>query len=114
MQRIKRWVIEVMKFIGTLPKTTVVFSISKQLADSSGSTGANFVEARAARSRPEFTSSMGIAAKECKESLFWLTILLEMGLGEGAKINYLLKEGNEIASVLISICQKVKLKNREK
>ena len=103
-QRILRWVVAVMGFIGEVEKNTASVSITRQLADSVGSTGANFVEARAGRSKKEFSSSMGIAAKECKESLFWLRVLREARLAEQIHIDVVGKEGNEIAAILTSIC----------
>lgn len=111
-KRILRWVVAVLKFIDTIPKTTANTSVSRQLADSSGSTGANYVEGRSGRSKKEFASSMGIAAKECKESLFWLRVFQELKVGDIQTLENLLKEGNEIASILASICIRSKENNK--
>ena len=109
MRRILRWVVAVMRFIGDVSRTTANVSFIRQLADSAGSTGANFVEARSARSRKEFISSTGISRKECKESLFWLTVLKEINSVLAPRIDELIKEGNEIASILTTIGKNAKM-----
>ena len=109
MRRILRWVIAAMRFVDSVPRTTATISITKQLADSVGSVGANFVEARAARSKKEFASSVGISAKECREGLFWLTVLRELALVSAERIESLLREGEELAKILTTIAKNAKL-----
>ena len=51
------------------------FVISKQLLKSRTSIGANVEEAIAAQSRKDFISKMAIAAKESRETRYWLRLL---------------------------------------
>lgn len=51
------------------------FVLSKQLLRSGTSVGANIEEASAAQSRKDFISKMSIAAKEARETHYWLKLL---------------------------------------
>lgn len=50
------------------------YIISRQVIRSGTSIGANVQEATAAQSRRDFINKMSIAAKEAKETRYWLTI----------------------------------------
>lgn len=56
------------------------FVLSKQLLRSGTSIGANVEEASAAQSRRDFLSKMSIAAKEARETRYWLRLLQESEL----------------------------------
>lgn len=49
--------------------------LSKQLLRSGTSIGANIAESRAAISRADFVSKLYIAAKECRETQYWRTLI---------------------------------------
>jgi four helix bundle protein len=49
--------------------------IAGQLMDSSGSVGANYIEANEALSNKDFIYRIRISKKEAKESKFWLRLL---------------------------------------
>ena len=51
------------------------FVLSKQLLRSGTSIGANVREARNAESKIDFIHKLGIAQKECDETLYWLELL---------------------------------------
>jgi four helix bundle protein len=51
------------------------YVISRQLLRSGTSIGANVEEAQAAQSRRYFTAKMSIAAKEARETHYWLRLL---------------------------------------
>ncbi len=55
------------------------FVISKQLLRSGTAVGALVREAQNAESRADFIHKLGIAQKECDESLYWLELLYESG-----------------------------------
>ena len=50
-------------------------SIAGQLIDSSGSVGANYIEANEALSNKDFMYRIRISKKEAKESRYWLRLL---------------------------------------
>lgn len=61
-------------FCRKLPKTISNIEYSKQLIRSSGSTGANYIEANEALSRKDFKMRIKICRKEAKESAYWLRL----------------------------------------
>src|SRR3990170_7445693 len=62
-------------FVKMLPKTTVNVEDSKQVIRSSGSIGANYIEANEALSKKDFVMRIKICRKEAKETKYWLEII---------------------------------------
>lgn len=94
-------------FVKKLPKTTSNFEDGKQLVRSSGSIGANYIEANESLSKKDFMMRIKIARKEAKETQYWLSLIDsndDPGLEkEGAR---LLKESRELMLILGSILRK--------
>ncbi len=89
-----------------LPRTTAVFEDSKQVVRSSGSVGANYIEANEALSKKDFLMRIKICRKEAKETAFWLD-LLEAGdkLGDSERRN-LIQEAKELMMIFGAILKK--------
>jgi four helix bundle protein len=79
------------------------FIITRQLARSATSVGANVREARNAVSKNDFIHKMAIAQKECDESMYWLELLSAFLETEYEELKILHKESNEILHVLSAI-----------
>ena len=62
-------------FVGRLNKTTANIEDGKQLIRSSGSVGANYIEANESLGKKDFIMRIKICRKEAKESRFWLKLL---------------------------------------
>jgi four helix bundle protein len=62
-------------FIKVLPKTLGNIEDGKQLIRSSGSIGANYIEANEALSKKDFLYRVKLCRKESKESRFWIKLL---------------------------------------
>ncbi len=62
-------------FVKQLPKTLANTEDIKQLVKSSGSVGANYIEANEALSKKDFIMRIKICRKESKESRYWLKLL---------------------------------------
>jgi four helix bundle protein len=58
-----------------LPRTICNVEDVRQLARSSGSVGANYIEANEAISKKDFAHRLRIARKESKESRHWLRLI---------------------------------------
>lgn len=82
-----------------LPKTIESVDDCKQLVKSSGSVGANYIEANEALSKKDFMYRIKICRKESKESMLWLRLLSDMNLDEQKKINSLIKEADELKKI---------------
>ena len=79
-QRTKRFAVDLVNWLATLPNNRVVGAIIHQLAKSGPSLGANYREANRAESRPDFTHKIGIVEKEANETAYWFEVLLESNL----------------------------------
>ncbi|MGY6522388.1 MAG: four helix bundle protein [Mongoliitalea sp.] len=80
------------------------YRLSEQLVGAGTSIGANVVEAQAAQSKKDFISKMSIAAKEARETEYWLDLMAipELLLNHD-DFKFLQKEIIEIIRILDSI-----------
>lgn len=101
-RRLYRWVLRLVKFIGTLPRNSVCSVIGKQLLRSGTSILANYIEANSASSKKDFTNFFTHSLKSANESKVWLALLRDTENGERGEIDWLLKELTEIANVVAS------------
>lgn len=67
--------IRIVRLYTVLRTTKKEFVLSKQLLRSGTSVGAMVREAQNAESKADFEHKLGIAQKECDESLYWLELL---------------------------------------
>jgi four helix bundle protein len=75
-ERTLKFAKEVINFTNKLPRTIANIEIIKQLLRSSGSVGANYIEANEALSKKDFIMHVKICKKEAKESRYWLRLVL--------------------------------------
>ena len=94
-------------FIKTLSKTTANIEDSKQVVRSSGSVGANYIEANEKLSKKDFLFRMKISRKEAKESVYWLRLIEATNTLENQNdIKELINEATELKKILSSIIEK--------
>jgi len=94
-------------FVKLLPKTIGNIEDGKQLINSSGSVGANYIEANEALSKNDFTHRIKICRKEAKESSYWLRLVDTNNKEELEKERKLLiKEAIELMKIFGSILRK--------
>ena len=86
----------------SLPKTTVAQIVAKQLIRAATSVGSNYRAAIRSRSRADFVAKMGIVEEECDETVYWIEVLVELGLLSETRTSALQEEANEIRAVTIS------------
>ncbi len=91
-----------------LPRCTSNFEDGKQLIRSSGSIGANYIEANEALSKKDFKMRMKISRKEAKETCYWLK-LVDTGNDQNLEKErlYLLDEATQLLKIMSSIILKV-------
>ncbi len=65
----------VRRLVKQIPRTIGNFEDGKQLVRSSGSVGANYIEANEALGDKDFLCRLKISRKESKESHYWLRLL---------------------------------------
>ena len=90
-----------------LPRTVSNIEYSKQVIRSSGSIGANYIEANEALSKKDFLMRIRISRKEVKESRYWLH-LTEPSKDEIKEKDYLIDEATQLMNIFGSILIKSK------
>jgi four helix bundle protein len=97
----------VRRFVKLLPRTIGNIEDVRLLIRSSGSVGANYIEANESLGRKDFKFRIRIARKEAKESRYWLR-LLDTGqtpVTEEERVN-LVQESTELMMILAAILRK--------
>ncbi len=87
------------------------FIMSKQLLRSGTSVGANIREAKNAESTNDFIHKLGIAQKECDETLYWLELLKETEYLSHESFSGLSDEANQILKMIRSTILTIKQKS---
>lgn len=94
-------------FLKKIPKDLNNVQDANQLVRSSGSVGANYIEANEALSKKDFVMRIKISRKEAKESSYWLKLLDTHNHSELEKEReYLLDESTQLLKILSTILVK--------
>lgn len=104
-ERLLRFAQRCQRLVKKLPKTIYNLEYGGQLIRSSGSPGANYIEAVEGSSRKDFTYRLKICRKETKESVYWL-VLIEGANEELVSVKPeckdLIREGREFIKIFTS------------
>ncbi|UCC75273.1 MAG: four helix bundle protein [Gemmatimonadota bacterium] len=73
---------DVCRISAGLPRSDIGRHVSKQLIRCGTSASANYAEARSAESRKDFVHKMKVCLKELRETMSWLSLLRELGMGK--------------------------------
>lgn len=99
--------VEIIKLLKEVKYSKENDVIKYQLAKSATSVGANYEEAQGAYSKEDFKYKIGICFREAKESNYWLRIMKATGILNGASLDYLVKESEELKNIFASINKKI-------
>ena len=94
--------VRAVRLVRALPKDEAGRDLGRQLLRCATSVGANYRAAARARSRADFVAKLGIVEEECDESLFWIEMLIELGLVKEKRVSPLHAEGAEILAMEVS------------
>ena len=103
--------IEIVKTYKVLVEEKKEYVMSKQLLRSGTSVGANIREAKNAESTNDFIHKLGIAQKECDETLYWLELLKETEYLGYESFSRLSDQANQILKMIRSTILTIKQKN---
>lgn len=95
--------------IKLLPKALINIEDLKQLIRSSGSVGANYIEANESLSKKDFRMRIMICRKEAKESEYWLTLIETDASNLDRKRLNLIDEAIQLKKIFGSILEKSKV-----
>jgi four helix bundle protein len=98
---------KVRAFVKKIPRTIGNIEDGKQVIRSSGSVGANYIEANEALSKKDFLMRIKICRKESKESKYWL-ILVDIANSKEleSERKELVREAHELMMIFSSIMRK--------
>jgi four helix bundle protein len=106
--RTKRFALDAIKFIASLPRTREADILGRQLLRSATSIGANYREANRGVSRPDFANKLGTVQKEGAETQYWIELLIESGIAKNSSGAALHKESTELLAIFTAIGKKLK------
>ena len=109
-ERIFLFANRVRKVLKKIKRNIIIDEDVKQLVKSSGSVGANYIEANENLSKKDFLYRIKICRKEAKESVYWLRLLIEQVDIKEIKeeLNNLFQESIELKKIFSSIYEKSK------
>ncbi len=94
-------------FVRTLPKTVSNIEDVQQLVRSSGSVGANYIEANESLGKKDFLMRIRICRKEAKESRLWLRLVDSKERKElECERTKLIQEATELMNIFGAILRK--------
>jgi len=95
-------------FCYQLSRSVTNIEYAKQLIRSSGSVGANYIEANESLGKKDFAMRIKICRKEAKESAYWLRLIMDIGFKNNKDEGILLyKEAIELKKIFSSIIGKI-------
>ena len=100
--RTKRYGLRVIKTVQALPNNQVANVLGSQLLRSGTSVGANYRAACRAKSTADFINKLKIVEEESDESIYWMELLVESDLMPMKRLAALMKEGDEIVSIIVA------------
>lgn len=103
--------LNVRKMVVKLPYSIINKEVTRQAVRSSGSIGANYIEANETVGDKDFLFRLKLSRKEAKESIFWLRLLREMNdKSMNSEIETLIEEAIELRKIFSAIINKFKNK----
>lgn len=109
--RTKKFALRVIKAVQALPNDRVANIFGSQLLRSGTLVGANYWAACRAKSTADFVNKLKIVEEEGDESLFWMELLVESGLVSQRKLGELMKEGDQIVSIIVAALKTTRQRN---
>jgi four helix bundle protein len=101
-QRTKLFALGIIQLVESLPKGRTTKVLGGQLLRSGTSVGSNYRSACRAKSIADFISKMGIVEEEVDESLYWMELLIEVGIEVNMRMEALMKEAGELLAITVA------------
>jgi four helix bundle protein len=101
-ERTRAFALRIIRLVASLPRSPIAEVLGKQLLRAGTSVGANYREARRARSRADFVAKIGICTQESDESLYWLELLADSAIVRRGLLVPLCREADELVAIFTS------------
>jgi four helix bundle protein len=103
-KRTKKFALDVLAFVRTLPQTDEGREIGGQLRRAGVRVAANYRATCRSRSRAEFPARMGVALEEADECVLWLEVITEGKISAARQALDLLDEANQLTAIFAQSC----------
>jgi four helix bundle protein len=105
-ERTYKFALGIFELCSKLPNTDEARIIKRQLLKAGSSVGANLEEADGSLTINDFVYRVDISFKECKESRYWLRLIVDRKLLKKGIVQTLLDESLELIKILSTIIYK--------
>jgi len=107
-KRTKAFAVRVVRLVEALPESRTSAVLGKQLLRSGTAVGANYRAACRGRTKKDFVARLGIVEEECDETVYWVELLTETGIVKAGRVAALLKEADELLSIVVATIKKAR------
>jgi four helix bundle protein len=101
-RRTKAFAVKIVRLFESLPQKRAAYVLGRQLLRCGTSVGANYRSACRAKSTADFVAKMGIVEEEIDETIYWLELLIEVGILKAEEVEAILKEANELLAIVVA------------
>jgi four helix bundle protein len=108
-ERTAQFAKEVRTFVRKVPKNIIALEDGKQVVRSSGSVGANYIEANESLSKKDFVMRAKICRKEAKETRYWLQMFEDLPKELVGERDKLIQESTELLHIFSAIIAKFQI-----
>ncbi|MEH2229282.1 MAG: four helix bundle protein [Nostoc sp.] len=111
-RRTKQLALRVIRLVEALPQSRTADVIGKQLIRSATSVGANYRSACRGKSTADVIAKLSLVEEEADESLYWMELVVEVGLLPLVKVKNLMLENTEILAMTVSSIKTLRNKSK--
>ena len=110
--RTKAFGLRIIRLVEALPNNRISDVLGRQLLRSGTSVGANYRAVCRAKSTSDFINKLKIVEEECDESIYWMELLIEARQMKASRLANLMKETDEILSIIVAAAKTARTNSR--
>ena len=111
-RRTKQLALRVIRLVEALPQSRTAEVIGKQLIRSATSVGANYRSACRGKLTADVIAKLSLVEEEADESLYWMELVVEVGLLPLEKVKSLMLENTEILAMTVASIKTLRNKSK--
>ncbi|ODG97923.1 four helix bundle protein [Nostoc sp. KVJ20] len=111
-RRTKQLALRVIRLVEALPQSRTADVIGKQLIRSATSVGANYRSACRGKSTADVIAKLSLVEEEADESLYWMELIVEVGLLPLEKVSNLMSKNTEILAMTVASIKTLRNKSK--
>ncbi|MBD2409180.1 four helix bundle protein [Nostoc calcicola FACHB-389] len=111
-RRTKQLALRVIRLVEALPQSRTAEVIGKKLIRSATSVGANYRSACRGKSTADVIAKLSLVEEEADESLYWMELIVEIGLLPLEKVSNLMSENTEILAMTVASIKTLRHKEK--